>query len=59
MLAANSINNQPPAKVIAVQEDDHEKEMNRRFQEMESGEVKGYTLEEAADPAGRAYKASK
>jgi len=47
-------------KAFAVEEkDDFEKEMNKRFAEMESGAVKGYTLEEAANRARKAYKASK
>jgi len=47
-------------KAFAIEEkDDFDKEMSRRFSEMESGAVKGYTLEEASAHARKAYKASK
>ncbi len=36
-----------------------QKEMDRRFAEMESGKVKGYTLEEMEAGARQAYKKRK
>jgi hypothetical protein len=47
-------------KAFAVEEkDDFEKEMDKRFSEIESGAVKGYTLEEASTRSRKTYKASK
>ncbi len=47
-------------EAFAVEEkDDFEKEMNKRFGEMESGVVKGYTLEESTARARKSYNASK
>jgi len=46
-------------KAFTSKEDDYEVEMNRRFEEMENGTVKGFTWEEAVDNARVAYKSSK
>ncbi len=45
-------------KVLATDESNYEHEMNKRFEELESRKVKGYTWEESVDYAREAYKSS-
>jgi len=47
------------AFVAAEQNTSFDEEMERRFADLESGKVKGYTLEETEARAKKAYKASK